>query len=52
MIKTGRPSLEGFETEGEGVLARLKSIALIDHDFVLGEHVSSLEVLHSIVLIE
>lgn len=51
VVEAGRPSLKGFETEGEGVLSRRKTATLIDHHFALREHISGFIVRHSIVTI-
>lgn len=51
VLETGRPPLEGLEAEGEGVLARRETIALINHGLVFGEHVPGLEIPHPVVLV-
>ena len=46
VLETGRPTLKSFEAERERVLPRFKSVALVNHSFVFGEHVSGFIVSH------
>ncbi len=46
MAERSRPSFERLETKGETVLPWDESVALIDHRFVLCEHVPCLIVTH------
>lgn len=51
MAEGSGPSLESLEAEGEAVLAGLEAIALIDHNFILCEHISCLVVGHLVVFV-
>lgn len=51
MHKRCGPTFKSFETERKAVLSRLKSIALINHWFILCKHVSRFIIGHFIMLI-
>ena len=49
IVKAGRPSFEGFEREGKGILARGESSAIVNHHLLFSKHVSCFKILHFIV---
>lgn len=51
MVETGRPSFKRFKAEGERVLPRRKSIALIHQHFILSKRIPGLKVVHLIARI-
>lgn len=46
VVEASRPSLKSLETEGETVLSRGETTAVVDHGLLTREHVPCLEVLH------
>lgn len=46
VLEASWPSFKGLETERERILSRGQTLAIVDIGLVLGEHVSSLMILH------
>ena len=51
MTKRCRPPFKSFKTKWKTILAWLKAIALINHSFIFGKHISCLIISHFIMLI-